>query len=187
MSLQIQTHPPLGQATPLDGNELVLKAVLESPAALEGGAWELSLWYSADNAEWKTCQLDSWGSSQQPQTLQDCSPHTTREHFSTYLTFQKSVQFTLKFRHGSEEPWKWARDELGLDDGMIVSKDAAKVSADLADIIKDLNPEWKVSSHMSQASKAQLWSLETNVPQSEGDASGTKDLSIGVPWGSFLR
>ncbi|ODA76083.1 hypothetical protein RJ55_08366 [Drechmeria coniospora] len=104
----------------------------------------------------------------------------SRKHFNVY-------QFTLRFRHDRDQPWKWISDEQGLRDGHIVASSSDHRSDDIQTLIADLNGEWKATSHMSQAPETQLWSLEATILRAQGDTSTFKDIEIGMPWGVILR
>lgn len=183
----LQCYPPLGQVTPVESNEIALTAVLEVPSSAGQTPWEVSIWHSVDEAEWSEAGLYPVDVEQQPLDLQVQSDTTSRIYFAIPLSFQKSVRFTLKFRQEGSDTWRWARDEQGLSDGLVVTTAAAVESEKLTDLISDLDKQWHVSARMSQAPRSRLWSLENTIAAADGDLSSFKDISIGTPWGSFLR
>lgn len=190
MKATLQSHPPLGQVTPVQGNDVSLTAILEIPKSRAAEPWEVCVWHSIDGSEWKEIRLLPVEESQTPQTLQLLPESMLRFYFasSSSITFDASVQFTLKFRHGQHEEWRWIRDEQGLCDGWIVQPSAGISSGNLTDLIPDLNSEgWAVSSRSSESPGAVLWALEAPIPPAEGDSSTYKDISVGTPWGSFSR
>lgn len=187
MKVCIQSYPPLGQVTLVQGNEVTLTCVLEIPSFRAIEPWEVSLWHSVDGSEWKSVGLLGMESSQTPQSLQELSDSTSRFYFSTTLSLKRSIQFTVRFRHGSGEEWRWIRDEQGLKDGSVVKTAASIISDQLLELIPDLNPEWTVSSRVSQSPGTLLWALETQISPVKEDNSTYRDVEIGTPWGSFLR
>lgn len=188
MKAQLQSYPPLGQVTILQDAEPIVTAVLEIDKSRGNEPWEVSLWYSSDEADWTDLCLQSSGNERAFQAL-DVPPseNTVRLYFTSKLCFKKSIHFTLKFRHNESEDWRWIRDEYGLNDGIIVKNSDEAASEKLSDLIPDLNTEWKVSSCVSQSPGTRVWALEVPIPPANGDDSNYKDIAIGTPWGSFLR
>ncbi|KAK4066339.1 hypothetical protein Trihar35433_6766 [Trichoderma harzianum] len=187
MKALIQSYPPLSQVTPVESSDGVsFTALLEIPKFRAEEGWELSLWHSIDGADWTDGEIPRIKSTDAPQALHIESDAVSRIYFATKLSFKKSLQFTIKFRPNVNDPWRWIRDEQGVEDGHIVLLPAPTESDDLADLIYGLDPAWKVTSRMSQAPKTQLWSLETAVPPGENDLSSYTDVELGTPWGSFL-
>lgn len=187
MKVQLQSHPPLGQVTLLGSGETTLTAVLEIPRHREQESWEVALWVSPDGAEWTESVLSRIGVGLGPQTLQAVPNSMSRLYFTCSLCLTTSLQLTLKFRHEKDEPWRWIRDEQGLDDGLIMATSPSLTSETLQNLIPDLDGEWKVSSRMSQSPRTQLWTLEVTIPPADGDTPTFKYIEIGTPWGSYLR
>ncbi|RFU75321.1 glycoside hydrolase family 36 [Trichoderma arundinaceum] len=188
MKALLQSYPPLSQVTPVESPEDVpFTALLEIPKFRAGESWEVAIWHSIDGEDWTEAEVPRIKSSEEPQALHTESKAVSRIYFATKLYFKNALRFTLKFRHGTDEPWRWIRDEQGLEDGHIVLLPAPSESDDLYNLITGLDAAWKVTSRMSQAPKTQLWSLETTVPPGENDLSSFTDIQIGTPWGSFLR
>lgn len=188
MKALIQSYPPLSQVTPVESsNSVPFTALLEIPKFRAEESWEVALWHSIDGEDWTEAEIPGVKSGEAPQALHAESEVVSKIYFATKLSFKKSVRFTIKFRHSVDEPWRWIRDEQGVEDGHIVLLPAPSESDDLIDLILGLDPAWKVTSRMSQAPKTQLWSLETVVPPGENDLSSFTDIQLGTPWGSFLR
>ncbi|KAJ4314442.1 hypothetical protein N0V84_008905 [Fusarium piperis] len=188
MKAVLQSYPPLGQVTPVQGQDITLTAVLEIPKSRATEAWEISLWHSLDGSDWNDAHLSLVEDALAPQTLQSIPESVSRFHFTSSLSFDASVRFTLKFRHSPDVDWRWIRDEQGLDDGLIVNTTARVSSNDLSDLIPDLNSgDWAIKSCLSQSPRTSLWSLETVIPPAKGDDSSYRDIGIGTPWGSFAR
>lgn len=188
MKAILQSYPPLSQVTPVENSSSVsFTALLEIPKFRAEENWEVALWHSIDGGDWTEAEVPKIKSSQAPQALHAESEAVFRLYYTTNVSFNKSLRFTIKFRHNHDEPWRWIRDEQGLEDGHIVLLPASTESDNLSDLIPGLNTAWKVSSRMSQAPKTQLWSLEAEVPPAKNDLSSFTDIQIGTPWGSFLR
>ncbi|KYK54695.1 putative galactinol--sucrose galactosyltransferase 6 [Drechmeria coniospora] len=185
--VRLQSYPPLGQVTQMGSENAAFTAVLEIPRDRVQEPWEVSLWLSVDQSEWKESRLDKVEARPEPQTLQCLPSSMCRLYFSSSIPFSSSVQFTLRFRHDRDQPWKWISDEQGLRDGHIVASSSDHRSDDIQTLIADLNGEWKATSHMSQAPETQLWSLEATILRAQGDTSTFKDIEIGMPWGVILR
>ncbi|KAM5378065.1 hypothetical protein ACJZ2D_004676 [Fusarium nematophilum] len=188
MKAVLQSYPPLGQVTPIQGKDLTLTAVLEIPKSRSAEAWEVSVWHSVDGSDWQDAKLSPIEDAFAPQTLQFIPESVSRFFFTSSFSFDKSVQFTLKFRHNQDADWRWIRDEQGLDDGLVANAAAGISSDSLSDLIPDLNSkDWTILSCLSQSPRTSLWSLETVIPPAKGDDSAYRDIAIGTPWGSFSR
>ncbi|OLN82928.1 putative galactinol-sucrose galactosyltransferase 6 [Colletotrichum chlorophyti] len=190
MKAIIQSYPALGQFTQVLDGRLSVTAVLEIAASRADEPWEVALWHSSDDAEWAETTLPRLAEDDGPTNLQTVPDHVRRLFFSASVSINKSLQFTLKFRHGQNEPWRWTRDELGVGDGSVVVSAKSvleSVSECFEDIVADLNPAWKVKSLMSQCPGTRLWTAETAVDAVDGDESKVADIALGVPWGGFLR
>ncbi|KAF4990971.1 hypothetical protein FDECE_14195 [Fusarium decemcellulare] len=188
MKAVLQSYPPLGQVTPVQGQSITITAVLEIPRSRASEDWDLSVWHSIDGSGWKDSGLSPVEDAHNPQTLQLMSESVSRFYFATDLSFNTSVQFTLKFRHCQDAEWRWIRDEQGFDDGLVVNT-ASRVSSDqLSDLIPDLNSrDWTIAPQLSQSPRTSLWSLEATIPPARDDESAYRDIAIGTPWGSFAR
>lgn len=187
MKAILQSYPPLSQVTPVENSSSVsFTALLEIPNSRAEERWEVALWHSIDGGDWTEAEVPKI-KSQAPQALHAESEAVFRLYYATNVSFKNYLRFTIKFRHNNDVPWRWIRDEQGLEDGHIVLLPASTESDNLSDLIPGLNTAWKVSSRMSQAPKTQLWSLEAEVPPAENDLSSFTDIQIGTPWGSFLR
>ncbi|GJC85070.1 putative galactinol--sucrose galactosyltransferase 6 [Colletotrichum liriopes] len=190
MKAIIQSYPPLGQYTQASTGRLTVTAVLEIPTSRASEPWEVTAWHSSDGAEWAETALARVPDENAPTTLQTVPDHVRRLFYSASVAFNKSFQFTLKFRHSNSEPWRWTRDELGVGDATVVlnAKPVLEsVSERFDDLVPGLNPAWEVKSLMSQCPGTRLWSLKTAIDGVEGDESKLANIPLGVPWGGFLR
>ncbi|KAF4504243.1 hypothetical protein G6O67_008419 [Ophiocordyceps sinensis] len=184
--VQLQSHPPLGQVTPVEHGESTLTAVLDVAQSQSEDGWEVALCFSLDGAEWAETLLAPVETASKPQTLQSLPSPRSRLYFTCSLSIATSMQFTLKFRDEKEGVWKWIRNENGLDDGLLVAT-SSPTSGDLASLVPGLNHDWRVSSHTSHSPLARLWSLEATVLPATGEKSSFTDTAIGTPWGSYSR
>ncbi|GKT64585.1 raffinose synthase Sip1 [Colletotrichum tofieldiae] len=190
MKAIIQSYPPLGQYTQASTGRLTVTAVLEIPTPRASEPWEVTIWHSSDGAEWAETALARVPDENAPTTLQTVPDHVRRLFYSAPVAFNKSFQFTLKFRHSDSEPWRWTRDELGVGDATVVlnAKPVLEsVSERFDDLVPGLNPAWEVKSLMSQCPGTRLWSLKAAIDGVEGDESKLANIPLGVPWGGFLR
>lgn len=188
MNPRLQSHPPLGQVTLVgDGETTTLVAVLEVAQIRKEDSWDVALWLSLDESEWTETGLAPVEAGSEPQTLQYLPSSRSRLYFTCSLCIATSMQFTLKFRSGKDDAWRWVRDENGLSDGLVVVTSSSSTPKTLASLIPDLNDEWKVTSHASQSPGTQIWSLRITIPPATGERSTFTDTSVGTPWGSYLR
>ncbi|KJZ71545.1 hypothetical protein HIM_09083 [Hirsutella minnesotensis 3608] len=187
MSISLQSYPPLGQVTPINAGEITFTAALDVLQQSNESKWEVAVWYSLDKAEWAETVLALVTTGPGPQTIQALPQSLSRSYFTCSFRIAKSLQFTLKFREGTERPWKWIHDERGLGDGSVLVQPSSLNSEPLRHLIPDLNSEWRVSPLTSHASRSRLWSLEKIILQANDDKSAIEQAEIGTPWGSYLR
>jgi hypothetical protein len=187
MKARLQVYPPLGQVTCVEQGHLRLVAVLELSHSTSKETWDVSLWNSKDDKEWADIGLTPLADEATPVDLQATSNSRSRFYFSATLDFESSLRFTLRFRQRGSETWRWIRDEVGLDDGVVVYKPAQEVPKEIQSLVTDLNPEWRVSACESESPQTRLWSLDVAVPKASGDDSSITNVDVGVPWGSFIR
>lgn len=189
-----QTYPPLGQVTPLEDGLVPLTAVLEVVYPQASDTWEVSIWHSVDGAAWSGAQLESVQDQSEPQCLHPASS-SRRYYYARSFSFEKSLNFTVRYRRRSEAEWTWARDEQGLRDGVVVRQAPDRSSEELGNLIQGLDPNWEVSPCLSQTPRTLLWSLEAEVPRAgphreegtDDDAPTYRDIPLGTPRDPILR
>ncbi|KAK8851880.1 raffinose synthase Sip1 [Apiospora arundinis] len=188
MGVTLSSFPPLGQVTQLktgNGRFTVLLEVGENEA---DESWEVAAWHSSDGAEWKEETMTPLKEGLASTSIQGVRTDNIRIYFTSSFSVSSNLNFTFKFRKGPAEPWRWARDEMSIGDGaVVVNPERALGTTDFADVVKELNPDLKVKSHMSQSRGTELWSIEAPVGAANGEDSTYADTRLGTPWGGFLR
>jgi hypothetical protein len=192
MTAFIATYPPLGQVTSLQDSNVTVHAVLDVPRELAGAAWQVALWHAEDNrVEWSETQLLASPPDARPTDLHEANEGMARLYFTAELAVHSLLTFTAKYRQGSDaSEWRWAKNEQGLDDGVLVVDQKPTRDSDpedLPDLIQDLNPDLRWRGHMSQSPGTRLWSVEAGVDGATGDKSAFAEVLLGIPWGRFLR
>ncbi|KAI0109043.1 raffinose synthase Sip1 [Nemania sp. FL0031] len=189
MASKLYTFPPLGRVSQVPSELIFFSVVLEPVDHNAEKPWEICLWHSSDEQPWEEMVLAAVPRTESPAFLQPDSSSPTRIVYGGTLPMLLSLRFTIKYRSSPTEPWTWARDELGIDDGLVImnAKDQCLLTDDLSDIIHKLNPELKVRSVPSQTPRTQLWTIEAAAAPSENDISSYTDLELGIPWGGFVR
>lgn len=196
MAVVIATYPPLGQVTQLQNSNVAIHAVVEVPHELRTEQWKFVLWYSDGNeGKWTGAEFTPDLPDNRPTDLHAAKETTARLHFTAKVAVHSLLTFTVKFRQGTgegedEDEWQWARTEQGSEDGIVVidRKPTRDDDAEeLPDLIQELNPDLKWKSHMSQAPRTRLWSIEGGVDGAKEDESAFADVPLGIPWGRSLR
>lgn len=185
MKTYISTYPPLGQVTTIDQNTTVFTALLEVDKSREFDPWEVSLWHQGGK-EWKEVPMELIRDSTHPTYLQSQTQTPTRLVFTTKLPTSLPTSFTVKFRSGSDQSWKWAKDHQGIQDGTVLLKTITSqdaISSNLGDYIQGLNPILKQKNYRSQSPGTTLWAVDTSVEAADGETSTIKEFVFGLPWG----
>lgn len=190
MKAYISTYPPMGQVTQIDGSTSLFTALLEVDESRAADSWQVSLWHS-EGSGWRECPMDPVrNASSYPTSLQASKPAfgsaLHRLCFTTPLAIHLPTNFTIKFRGGSDQSWKWVKDHQGTHDGVamlksITSQDA--ISSNLGDYIQGLNPILDSKNYRSQSPGTTLWSVEAPIEPADGEVSNIKDIKLGLPWG----
>ncbi|ROW07669.1 hypothetical protein VMCG_03367 [Cytospora schulzeri] len=188
MGASVSIWPSLGQITQVQKPKVNFIAVLEAPVDQANQPWEVALWHSTgEDNDWSETILSP--TQKAPSTLQKTSDSTSRSAFEGEISIQSLLNFTVKFRSGPDQPWRWIRDEQGMGDGtVILSSDltTSALSDDFDSILQGYDANVKVKSFQSQCPGTRLWSLETKVQGAKGDDSTFADVNLGLPWGGFL-
>ena len=164
--------------------------MLEVSPELATEPWEVVLWHSqSEGVVWTESPFSPAPVNSFPEELDVGRPTTTRLFFTLELPVSTPLTFTIKYRQGATHEWFWVRDELGLDDGVVLpglNQFQANGTQDLPDLIQDLNPDLKWRSHPSQTPATYLWSIEAKIAAAR-DESACLDLPLGKPWGHYIR
>ncbi|XMA11985.1 hypothetical protein WAI453_004776 [Rhynchosporium graminicola] len=191
MLAYISTYPALGQVTQIEKHVTkVFTALLEVDKSRASQSWQVSLWHSAGK-EWQEVPMEPViKAAAFPSDLQASStaPGTAkaRLYFTTPLAIHLPTNFTIKFRSGPTESWKWVKDHQGMTDGVIMLKTMTSqdtISSDLGDYVTGLNQILKSKNHRSECPGTTLWTVEAPVEGAVGEKSTIKDIKFGLPWG----
>ena len=109
-----------------------------------------------------------------------------RLYFTTPLAIHLPTSFTVKFRNGSDQSWKWVKDHQGTQDGIVMLKTITEqdaLSSNLEDYVQGLNPILDSKNYRSQSPGTTLWSVEVPIEAADGEKSTIKDIKFGLPWG----
>lgn len=188
MKAYISTFPPLGQVTLVDNNTTAFTACLEVDEARANQHWQVSLWHS-ESGEWHETPLERLTiTARYPTNLPVSKPGASlpKLFFRTSLPNRLPTSFTVKFRSGDEQSWKWAKEHQGVEDGVIIRRTVTsqdRISSNLRDYIEDLNPIFKSRHHLSQSPGTTLWSVDLPIEAADGEKPAIKDFKFGMPWG----
>lgn len=189
MGVTAATYPPLGQVTSVLTGDVTFISVIQVPTSQAREPWEAAIWYSVGGSEWTEARGSRPSDGDLPFSPLKGPSSTTPLYFSVKLPVTSICTFTLKFRSGHNESWRWARDEVGVADGTVIVQAApgADSSDDIRHVMKYLSPKWGAVPQQSQAPRTQLWSLNASVPRAQGEKSTQKVIPLGVPWERLLR
>ncbi|KAH7327176.1 glycoside hydrolase superfamily [Rhexocercosporidium sp. MPI-PUGE-AT-0058] len=190
MLAYISTYPALGQVSQIQKHTTVFTALLEVDKSRASDPWQVSLWHS-DGKEWREVPMDPViKAASFPSELQASGTtpenNQARLYFTTPLAIHLPTNFTIKFRAGPNESWKWIKDHQGTIDGVVMLSTVTSqdtISSELGDYITGLNPILTSKSYRSQSPGTTLWSVEAPVEGADGEKSTIKDIKFGLPWG----
>lgn len=196
MKAYVSTYPALGQVTQIDKSTGLFTALLEVDEGRATDPWQISLWHS-EGTGWREVPMDPVAIvSSHPTSLQSTKNtfgfNLHRLYFTTPLAIHLPTSFTIKFRNGSDQSWKWVKDHQGTQDGIVMLKSITSqdaLSSNLGDYVQGLNPILDSKNYRSQSPGTTLWSVEAPIEGADGDKSTIKDIKFGLPWGraKFLR
>lgn len=188
MGASVSVFPPLGQVTQVPKDKVQLTALLEVPNDQAHQPWELALWHAAGDDNWTETSMSS--TDKVPSTLQPVDDRISRFWFQCEVSVQSLLNFTVKFRAGPDQEWRWLRNEQGMEDGTIIVKSGLTTAAlpdDFSEILRGYDSDIKVHACRSQSPGTRLWAVEASVDAAQGEDSSYKDFNLGLPWGGFLR
>ncbi|KAK8195515.1 raffinose synthase protein-like protein Sip1 [Phyllosticta capitalensis] len=195
MFANLVCSPPLGQTTVLaPGTQSVhFTALLESDPASHRD-WEVALWHNF-NQEWKKLVLEKHERPLSTLVVNRPDSCNIRRHwFSAKLKGRRDrpVSFTITFRSGPTEPWKWANEQFSFSDGHLVFQNSSLKSHSLNQYLSNISDSLQIDQEASQTSNTLLWTATGKAPPASGDRSGWRTFTLGKPtdvrkWFALVR
>lgn len=192
MDAPVSCYPPLDQVTQIEGPDVSFFVILHVEHKQAHASWQLCLWHSHACHEWQETPLSRAAASDAATVFFNASEDSkVPVCFRASLRLPSSpLEFTVKFRAGSDLPWTWVRDVQGSQDGVVIPRpprSLTKTASDLSHVISGLNPQLAVKSVLSQAPRTELWTIEAVVAAASPQASSYADVTLGTPWGGSFR
>ena len=191
MYAALTCHPPLGQTTtiPCDRETVKFTVLIESSASSEK-KWEAALWHNFDDKE-KWTSLNLKPAPEPSLTVVKASQINVRRQFFTIEVpgrpkHGESLSYTITFRAGEDEPWKWANEQFSTSDGRLIYQTQDGLTDDLTHYIDGLPPYLQIGKEQSESPETQLWSITSPVNAASGTTSGYSNNNLGRPL-SFTR
>src|SRR5690242_3962295 len=191
MYATLTCHPPLGQTTTIPSDRKTVKfTVLIESSAGSDKTWEAALWHNfEDEDKWTSLNLEP--APEPSLTVVKASQTNIRQHFFTLELPGRPnhgglLSFTVTFRTGKEESWKWANEHFSTSDGRLIYQSQDALSDDLTHYIDGLPPHLQIGKEQSDSSETVLWSITSPVKVASGTTSGFSTNTLGTPL-SFTR
>ncbi|KAH7058645.1 raffinose synthase protein-like protein Sip1 [Macrophomina phaseolina] len=197
MYANLVCSPPLGQTTvvPADHSSVRFTALIElDPSSTR--TWEVALWHNhGGKDQWQKLILDEQDADASSLVVdrEDSTP-CRRRWFSGELPGRpgRPVSFTITFRAGADEPWKWANEQFSYSDGHLIYQTADLAKSPLSEFLHNISPDLRIDQEASQASDTLLWTASGNVKPAFGDESGWANHALGIPtklakWFALVR
>lgn len=188
MKAYISTFPALGHVTQVDQRTTTFTALLEIDDSRSKDPWQVSLWHS-QGGDWHETPMELvTETSLHPTSLQTSktSSQLHKIYFTTTTSINFPTSFTIKFRNGADQSWKWVKDHQAAEDGLVTLNAVTGQdirSTSLGDYVEDLNPILQSKNHQSQSPSTTLWSVEVPIEAASGKKPALKNIKFGVPWG----
>ena len=104
----------------------------------------------------------------------------------------RQINFTIRFRRGQTDTWKWANECLSLKDGTLYIQTSPSKNAKLSDYVENVNPSLTITSESSQTPDTLLWSVRGSVKEASLKKSGHSSIELGKPrnftrWFALVR
>ena len=108
------------------------------------------------------------------------------------VTNPRKINFTIKFRCGKTDTWKWATESFSQNDGTLYIQTIPGKDLELADLIANIDPSLAVTNESSQTPNTTLWSVCGSVRRAFENKSGRTSLRLGKPlnytrWFALVR
>lgn len=182
-------HPPLGHTTtvPAAKHSVKFTVLIESSVGLEK-TWEVALWHNFhDQEKWTSLNL-----KQAPgPSLTVIKPYRTnvcQQFFTIDLPGRPkhggSLSYTITFRAGDGEPWKWANEQFSTSDGRLIYQSREELRDDLTRYIEGLPPYLQISKEQSDSPETLLWAITSPINAASGATSGYSNNNLGRPLSS---
>lgn len=197
MYANLVCSPPLGQTTvvPSDQHSVRFTALIElDPSSTR--TWEVALWHNhqaKDQWEKLTLHEQDQHSDLLVVEREDSTP-CRRRWYSGELPGRpdRPVSFTITFRAGPDEPWKWANEQFSYSDGHLLYPPQHLVKSPLSDYLHNISPDLRIDQEASQTSNTLLWTASGKVKPAFGDESGWANHTLGIPtdftkWFALVR
>ncbi|GME33838.1 Raffinose synthase Sip1 [Neofusicoccum parvum] len=197
MYANLVCSPPLGQTTvvPADLASVRFTALIETDPS-SARTWEVALWHNhAGPEQWEKLILGEEDSD--PSLLvvnrEDSTP-CRRRWFSGELPGRpnRPVSFTITFRAGQDEPWKWANEQFSYSDGHLHYQPDQITKSPLSDYLTNISKDLRIDQEASQTSNTLLWTASGKVQSAFGSESGRANHTLGLPtdqskWFALVR
>lgn len=125
-------------------------------------------------------------------TREDSTPRR-RRLYSEELSGRPNhaVSFTITFRAGEDEPWKWANEQFSYSDGQLRYQ-PPDLNSSLSHYISNISPHLRIDQEASQTSDTILWTASGTVDAASGSESGRANHTLGLPteqskWFALVR
>ncbi|KAJ8110286.1 hypothetical protein OPT61_g6830 [Boeremia exigua] len=197
MYAALTCHPPLGQTTtvPADRKAVKFTVLIESSEGSDK-TWEAALWHNFDDKE-KWTSLNLKPAPEPSLTVVKTSRiNVNRQFFTLELPGRPkhggSLSYTVTFRAGKEESWKWANEQFSTSDGRLIYQSQDAMSEDLTSYIDGLPPYLQIGKERSESPETFLWSITSPVNAASGTTSGYSSNALGRPskftrWFALVR
>jgi len=197
MYAALTCHPPLGQTTTIPSTRQAVQfTVLIETSAGSDKTWEAALWHNfEDKDKWTSLNLNP-ASAANLTVVKAAQTSVRRQFFTLELPGRPkhggSLSYTITFRAGKDEPWKWANEQFSTSDGRLIYQSQDTLNDDLTHYIDGLPPYLQISKEQSESPETLLWSITSPVNAASGSTSGYSSNALGRPtdftrWFALVR
>ncbi|KAF2140819.1 glycoside hydrolase family 36 protein [Aplosporella prunicola CBS 121167] len=195
MYANLVCSPALGQTTVVaPGTQRVrFTALIETES---DKAWEVALWHNHGHPDtWEKLMLSEDEPQAQLFVDHGDANNCRRRWFSGELTGpprgRSHASFTITFRAGKDEPWKWANEQFSFSDGHLIYQ-ADIPQAGLSQYISNISSDLVVDEQAAQTPNTLLWTVSGKVGPASGSTSGWAHHTLGKPvechkWFALVR
>ena len=197
MYAALTCHPPLGQTTTIPSTRQAVQfTVLIETSAGSDKTWEAALWHNfEDKDKWTSLNLNPAPAANLT-VVKAAQTSVRRQFFTLELPGRPkhggSLSYTITFRAGKDEPWKWANEHFSTSDGRLIYQSQDTLNDDLTHYIDGLPPYLQISKEQSESPETLLWSITSPVNAASGSTSGYSSNALGRPtdftrWFALVR